>query len=472
MIIYRGDTDQIFSLRPKGFPIGFDFPSIDTDQKVKKKRKRKRYWDDVFSKGLQEESIQLRKGDFVFQYTDGITEAMNKQREEFGEIRLMKAIKKWSHLSAKEFSWKLIRYIRHFTSGVPQSDDICFIVLKEEASVSELEYAKRLKLFDLIEKEGKSIAEACRETGIPRSEFEELKAIRDKKGNRGLLQNLEKPKKIDIEHLDVIQSAKLLDIITKHPEYTIEQMRQTLNSKEYGFFKVESHIIFRELKKLNITNLQKRISFAKRQIKRKLQGKADLFLRSSFEKIEEIFNTDDIPDFPIDDVIHINDLVIDKKYLQDSVEPFQSQGLEGNPVSSSPATQETKAATEVDSSQIQEVQKEADAGAEQFASPTHEGASTLPEGDSVPVPLQTKDSQGEEKPSHADADQGALPSVEPPIMSTISEDVPVQQESALTSERGDDKKEKGEETVPDPFADEADKILASLRSPKKNRKRN
>ena len=75
-------------------------------------------------------SITLQKGDTVIMYTDGITEAMSKKEEEFGEERLIAICKQWSSSSVSEIKDVIISSVRSFSGEAPQNDDITLIVLK------------------------------------------------------------------------------------------------------------------------------------------------------------------------------------------------------------------------------------------------------------------------------------------------------------------------------------------------------
>ena len=65
-------------------------------------------------------------------YTDGITEAMNKAGELFGNDRLIAFIKENPDLHPDEFTEKLDAEINRFTAGAPQNDDITLVVIKEK----------------------------------------------------------------------------------------------------------------------------------------------------------------------------------------------------------------------------------------------------------------------------------------------------------------------------------------------------
>ncbi|MCX7876920.1 MAG: SpoIIE family protein phosphatase [Melioribacteraceae bacterium] len=76
------------------------------------------------------ETLQLNNDDLIILFTDGITEAMNKNWEEFGDERLDKLTLENSTLSANQFLELLKVKIDEFTSGAEQSDDITTLIIK------------------------------------------------------------------------------------------------------------------------------------------------------------------------------------------------------------------------------------------------------------------------------------------------------------------------------------------------------
>ncbi len=244
MILYRAETDRIYRLNPKGFPIGLNLG----DQRF-------------FQKNITNERIALDKGDILLIYTDGITEAMNPEREEFGELRLLNAIKKYRDLDAESFSDALMDEIKKFTRKAPQSDDITFIVIKEKERYSELEYHKRRELFDLIENKKYPVKEACRLIGISPSTYYKLKRLKEAGKEAGMIPRDQSRK---IEFLDFEISQKILNIVRENPEATAKKITELLSLEEYGGIKLDSRLVFRELKRLKLSTKEKRIAYAKR----------------------------------------------------------------------------------------------------------------------------------------------------------------------------------------------------------------
>ncbi len=84
----------------------------------------------VFQKTLQETRLELRAGETLVFFTDGFTEAMNEQRQEYGEERFIDFLQKNTHESAEEMVRNTIAEIRSFTGGNEQHDDMTIIVIK------------------------------------------------------------------------------------------------------------------------------------------------------------------------------------------------------------------------------------------------------------------------------------------------------------------------------------------------------
>jgi sigma-B regulation protein RsbU (phosphoserine phosphatase) len=74
--------------------------------------------------------LQLRPYDTLIAFTDGISEAMTADVEEWGEERLLAAARMSTHRSAQEIVTTVIASVDQFTAGAPQSDDLSLVVLK------------------------------------------------------------------------------------------------------------------------------------------------------------------------------------------------------------------------------------------------------------------------------------------------------------------------------------------------------
>jgi sigma-B regulation protein RsbU (phosphoserine phosphatase) len=76
------------------------------------------------------EEVELIKDDVLILYTDGVSEAMNLEFEEYSEERLEKMAKSLVNKSANEILNGIKEDVQIFTQGNLQSDDITMIVIK------------------------------------------------------------------------------------------------------------------------------------------------------------------------------------------------------------------------------------------------------------------------------------------------------------------------------------------------------
>jgi sigma-B regulation protein RsbU (phosphoserine phosphatase) len=93
----------------------------------------------IFKDCIYEQGVVATKpGDMLFAYTDGLTEAMNRQGEEFGESRIKETLTANARASVYQIRDELVRRVTEWCVGVPQYDDLTFVVMKvpEETVVS------------------------------------------------------------------------------------------------------------------------------------------------------------------------------------------------------------------------------------------------------------------------------------------------------------------------------------------------
>ncbi|MHC4199258.1 MAG: PP2C family protein-serine/threonine phosphatase [Planctomycetota bacterium] len=74
--------------------------------------------------------IKLEPGDVFFQYTDGLVEATNKEKQQFGEERLMKLLTRYARASAQELVDIVLESLNEFTRTPELEDDLTMLVLK------------------------------------------------------------------------------------------------------------------------------------------------------------------------------------------------------------------------------------------------------------------------------------------------------------------------------------------------------
>ncbi len=80
------------------------------------------------------QSITLEQGEGLFVYTDGVTEAMNLESEQFDEERLEAFLLENARLEAAVLNEKIIQAVGQFAGGAQQSDDITVLFIRNEQS--------------------------------------------------------------------------------------------------------------------------------------------------------------------------------------------------------------------------------------------------------------------------------------------------------------------------------------------------
>ena len=78
------------------------------------------------------QSLQLNPGDALVMYTDGVTEAENKEHAQFGEPRLEAVLAELKGAPSKQIVETVRTKIREFTDGAAQSDDITQLVIRRK----------------------------------------------------------------------------------------------------------------------------------------------------------------------------------------------------------------------------------------------------------------------------------------------------------------------------------------------------
>lgn len=79
---------------------------------------------------FEEGHVQLHAGDVLVLYTDGVSEAENRDGEFYGEARLHKALNALIEQSAEGLVQRVLSSVSEYTGGHPQSDDITVVSLR------------------------------------------------------------------------------------------------------------------------------------------------------------------------------------------------------------------------------------------------------------------------------------------------------------------------------------------------------
>ncbi len=111
LLYYNFDEKKSHLLQPDGIGVGLERG-------------------DVFKKTLVEQTIDCRTGDIFVFYTDGLSEARDRQGEEFGDDRLCAIIEENAYLSIAEIKEKIIDSILEFLDGENLADDLTLVLVK------------------------------------------------------------------------------------------------------------------------------------------------------------------------------------------------------------------------------------------------------------------------------------------------------------------------------------------------------
>ena len=97
---------------------------------------------DFFSTTIELQKVKLNPGDTFVQYTDGLSEAMNVSREQFGYERMQSELEKHAGQSAQAALHALSQAVEKFTgTRLDQpgpsalNDDIALVCLKRQGDI-------------------------------------------------------------------------------------------------------------------------------------------------------------------------------------------------------------------------------------------------------------------------------------------------------------------------------------------------
>ncbi len=117
MLYYEAGSNRLNSVNPPGMPLGVD-ATLERD----------------FASGLQEMTLNLGPGDMFFMYTDGITEAVGRDRQQYGMERLNRFLASKCQSGQTETLAEMVESladeIDNFSGYARQADDITFILCR------------------------------------------------------------------------------------------------------------------------------------------------------------------------------------------------------------------------------------------------------------------------------------------------------------------------------------------------------
>ncbi|MBK7141084.1 MAG: SpoIIE family protein phosphatase [bacterium] len=117
MLFFEASRGQAGRINPSGMPVGVDATLKRT-----------------FADSLEERVIELRPNDVFFLFTDGLSEATDRTRKQYGMDRLSEYFQQWQLAHARDkvadFARSIVDEIDNFSGLTKQSDDITFIVCR------------------------------------------------------------------------------------------------------------------------------------------------------------------------------------------------------------------------------------------------------------------------------------------------------------------------------------------------------
>jgi serine phosphatase RsbU (regulator of sigma subunit) len=108
LYLWKNSGERLVEIRPRGMFLG--------------------RFDEIY---CVTEEAELERGDKIVIYTDGITEAVNRRGDIFGDESLESFIRQWHRLPAGDFITRLLDHVRDWSGRGPESfdDDLTIIVI-------------------------------------------------------------------------------------------------------------------------------------------------------------------------------------------------------------------------------------------------------------------------------------------------------------------------------------------------------
>ena len=82
---------------------------------------------------FEEDSVEIKPGDTLVVFSDGITEAFDPSDNQFGEEKLVETIAANRDQPARIITERIIDSVRQFAATAPQADDLTLVVMKRES---------------------------------------------------------------------------------------------------------------------------------------------------------------------------------------------------------------------------------------------------------------------------------------------------------------------------------------------------
>jgi sigma-B regulation protein RsbU (phosphoserine phosphatase) len=111
-LLYKRASQMVIPLKPQGMVLGIDSGS-------------------VFDRLTSDFTVPLERDDCLVLYTDGVTEALDNDGNEFGVERMTQSIRAGAPHGAQAVVTRLIDDVRSFAASNPQHDDITLIAIRK-----------------------------------------------------------------------------------------------------------------------------------------------------------------------------------------------------------------------------------------------------------------------------------------------------------------------------------------------------
>src|SRR5881628_3907097 len=111
-LLYKRQSQTVTPIKSPGMVVGIDSGN-------------------VFDRLTADFAVPLERDDCLVLYTDGVTEALNPEGDEFGVDRMMQSVRASATNGAQAIVKQIIEDVRDFTGSLPQNDDITLIAIRK-----------------------------------------------------------------------------------------------------------------------------------------------------------------------------------------------------------------------------------------------------------------------------------------------------------------------------------------------------
>src|SRR6059058_890036 len=111
-LLYKRQSQTVTPIKSPGMVVGIDSGN-------------------VFDRLTADFAVPLERDDCLVLYTDGVTEALNTEGDEFGLDRMVQSVRASAIDGAQAIVKRVIEDVRDFTGSLPQNDDITLIAIRK-----------------------------------------------------------------------------------------------------------------------------------------------------------------------------------------------------------------------------------------------------------------------------------------------------------------------------------------------------